>query len=150
MNYSLMTPASLVSNFFSTNFLGSFLLAREAARLMKKTQNGRIVNFSTVLVPQDKEGHLAYVASKAAVESMTKVLAKELASFGITVNCVGPNSIQTDLLAGLSEKMVQDNINEQAIKKVGQVADTINVIDFYLREESSFITGQTIYLGGVS
>ncbi len=78
MNHALLTPASAVDKVMRTNLLGSFLTSREAAKLMKREGYGRIVNFTTVAVPFSLEGEAAYVASKAAVEALTRVLAREL------------------------------------------------------------------------
>ncbi|NNL30780.1 MAG: SDR family oxidoreductase, partial [Gemmatimonadetes bacterium] len=111
---------------------------------------GRIVNFSTVAVPLALEGEAAYAASKAAVESLTRVLAKELGSMGITVNAVGPTPIDTDLVRGVPEEKIQALVARQAIGRLGRYEDVTNVVDFYLRPESSFVTGQVVYLGGVS
>lgn len=149
MNHSLLTPASTFRRVLETNLVGSFLFAREAAKVMRRARLGRIVNFSTVAVPLNLEGEGAYVASKAAVESMTRVLARELAEYGITVNAIGPTPIATDLLRSIPENKIDMLVKRQAIRRLGTVGDVKNVIEFFLREESSFITGQTIYLGGV-
>ena len=117
--------------------------------LMKKQQFGRIVNFSTVAVPLKLEGEAAYVASKAAVEGLTNVLAREFADFGITVNAVGPVPIETDLIRAVPKEKIDDLIQRQAIKRPGQLSDVANVVDFYLSGNSDFITGQCLYLGGV-
>src|SRR5690606_25682675 len=96
MNHSLLTPVDAVDRLLRTNVEGTFLFCREAAKLMKKRRFGRIVNFSTVAVPLRLEGEAAYVASKAAVEGLSKVLAGEFAPFGVTVNVVGPVPVDTD------------------------------------------------------
>ena len=151
MNHCLLTPLESVRKVFETNVLGAFLLCREAAKLMqRRTGGGRIVNLTSVASPLNLEGEAAYAASKAAVESLTRTLARELAPFKITVNAVGPGPIQTDLVKGIPEYKMQDVVNRQAIPRWGTVADVANVVDFFLRPESDFITGQIIYLGGVN
>ncbi|MDJ0909438.1 MAG: SDR family oxidoreductase [Woeseiaceae bacterium] len=149
MNHSLLTPISTVEKVLRTNVVGSFLFSREAAKLMKKNRYGRIVNFSTVAVPMKLEGEAAYVASKAAVESLTNVLSREFASLGITVNTLGPVPIETDLIRSIPEDKIQDIVDRQAIRRLGRLEDVSNVTDFFLRPESDFVTGQHIYLGGL-
>jgi 3-oxoacyl-[acyl-carrier protein] reductase len=149
MNHVMLTPLSTVKRVFATNVLGTFIFCREAARVMVKQRWGRIVNFATVARPLKLEGEAAYAASKAAVESLTEVLARELASFGITVNAVGPTPVQTDLIRGVSDDKIRALIETQAIKRLGEYRDISNVVDFFIRPESDFVTGQVIFLGGI-
>jgi 3-oxoacyl-[acyl-carrier protein] reductase len=150
MNHSILTPMKTVHNIFSTNVFGSFLCAREASKIMMKQKYGRIVNFATVATPLKLEGEAAYAASKAAVKSYTEILAKELAAFNITVNAVGPTPVQTDLIKSVPEAKIQALIDAQAVKRLGKYRDISNTIDFFISPESDFVTGQTIYLGGIS
>jgi 3-oxoacyl-[acyl-carrier protein] reductase len=149
MNHSLLTPGSTVQTLLATNVVGTFLFCREAAKLMKAARYGRIVTFTTVAVGLKLEGEAAYVASKAAVLSLTHVLAREFAEFGITVNAVGPTPIDTDLIRGVPKDKIDRLVSQQAIRRLGTYADVANVVDFFLRKESGFVTGQNIYLGGV-
>jgi len=150
MNHLLLTPFSTVKQVFATNVFGAFLLIREVAKKMTKVRYGRIVNFATVATPLNLEGEATYAASKAAVESLTRVSARELAPFNITVNAVGPTPVETDLIRGVPSDKIQALLQQQAISRLGEFPDISNVIDFFIRRESEFITGQVLYLGGVS
>jgi 3-oxoacyl-[acyl-carrier protein] reductase len=149
MNAFLLTPVSALSAMLATNAGGTFLFCREAAKIMGRRQYGRMVNFSTVAVPLVLEGEAAYAASKAAIEMLTRVLARELAPSGITVNCIGPTPVDTDLIRTVPRDKIEKVVARQAIKRKGTFEDVANVVDFFLRRESEFVTGQTIYLGGV-
>jgi len=149
MNHLLLTPVKTVEKILDTNVVGTFLLCREAAKLMQVKKYGRIVNFATVATPLKLEGEAIYAASKAAVVSLTEVLARELSEFGITVNAVGPTPIMTDLIRSVPKGKLDALVARQAIKRFGEFRDVSNVIDFFIDPDSDFITGQTIYLGGV-
>jgi len=150
MNHLLLTPLATIQNVFNTNVFGTFILCREAAKAMLRAKQGRIINFATVATPLRLEGEAAYAASKAAVESLTQVMARELASYNITVNALGPTPIDTDLIRGVPKDKMDRLIDRQAVKRMGTFDDVTNVLDFFLRDESAFVTGQVLYLGGVS
>lgn len=149
MNHVLLTPMATIRKILETNTVGVFLVCREATKLMIRNKWGRIVNFSTVAVPLKLDGEAAYVASKAAVEALTQVLSRELADKGITVNAIGPTPIDTDLILSVPKNKIDKLVHRQAIRRLGTPDDVANVIDFFIRDESSFVTGQTVYLGGV-
>lgn len=150
MNHFMFTPLETAKKVMTTNFFAPFAMTRACVGLLKKSKTPRIINFSTVAVPFNLDGELAYVASKSAVESMTKILAKELAQFKITVNAVGPTPVKTFLTAKVPEHKINALLDRQAIKRFGEFEDIGNVIDFYIQPSSEFITGQIIYLGGVN
>ena len=149
MNHFLLTPYDTAKKVFNTNFFGTFLMCREVAKFMVKAKSGRIVNYSTVAVALNLHGELIYSASKAAIEQLTRVLADEIGESGVTVNAVGPTPIDTDLIKNVPENKLQDLLSYQCIKRFGKFEDVKNVIDFFLKPESNFITAQIIYLGGV-
>jgi 3-oxoacyl-[acyl-carrier protein] reductase len=148
MNHVLLTPLSTVSDIFRTNVLGTYLFSRQAARLMSKKRFGRIVNMATVATPLKLEGEAAYAASKAAVVSLTQIMARELSELGITVNAVGPGPLDTDLTRSVRKDKIEKLLGQLAIKRLGSLADVSNVIDFLIAPESGAVTGQIIYLGG--
>ncbi|MEW6443445.1 MAG: SDR family oxidoreductase [bacterium] len=150
LNHSLLTPLSMVERIVSTNLFGTFLFCREAGKIMTKQRFGRIVNFSSVAVPLALEGEAAYAAAKSAVETLTRVLARELAPSGITCNAIGPSPIPTDLIRNVSEQKMGDLLARQAIRELGTFEDVSNVLDFFLSEKSGKVTGQVLYLCGVS
>jgi 3-oxoacyl-[acyl-carrier protein] reductase len=149
MNHVLLTPAATVERILATNFQGVFLLCREAAKLMRRRRYGRIVNVSTIAVPMRLEGESIYAASKSAVVTFSQILARELADFGITCNVVGPTPIETDLIRGVPKEKIDSIVDRLAIKRLGRFEDVANAIDFFVKPESDYITGQVIYLGGV-
>jgi 3-oxoacyl-[acyl-carrier protein] reductase len=148
MNHVLLTPMATISKIMDTNVIGTFLFCREAAKLMQ-AKGGRIVNFATVATPLNLEGESIYAASKAAVESLTRILARELAPFRITVNAVGPTPVKTDLIRSVPKNKMDALLSRQAIRRFGEFRDISNVIDFMIKPESDFVTGQVLFLGGV-
>lgn len=149
MNHFALTPLSTAQSIFSTNFFGSFLFCREVIKVMMRAKRGRIVNFSTVATPLRLEGEAMYAASKAAVENMTRILAREVGQAGITVNAVGPTPVPTDLIKNVPREKMNALLERQAIRRFGSFADVVNVIDFFVSDRSDFVTGQVLYLGGV-
>jgi len=149
MNHSILTPVSTVKDLFETNYLGTFLFSRECSKLMMKQKFGRIINFSTVAVPMYLEGEMVYASSKSAIETMSKILSKEISRYNITVNVIGPTPILTDLIKVVPKDKVQEILNQQTLKRFGTFDDISNVVDFFISDKSSFITGQKIYLGGL-
>jgi 3-oxoacyl-[acyl-carrier protein] reductase len=148
LNHSLLTPASAMTKILATNVLGSFLFCREAARLMQRRRYGRIVNFTSAAVPLKLDGEAAYATSKAAVVTLTEVLAREFAPLGITVNAIGPGLVATDLIAGLPDDKIDRVLAKHAIPRLATLQDVANVVDFLIAPESEIVTGQTIYLAG--
>lgn len=148
MNHCLLTPASTVERIMATNVQGTFLASRESAKVMKKHNFGRIVNLTTVAVPLNLQGESVYVASKSAIEALTKVMSRELAEFGITVNAVGPGPIETDLIRNVPERTIQALVQRLSLGRMCQPDEVFHVLQFLIDPRSACITGQIVYLGG--
>lgn len=149
MNHFILTPLETVRKILDTNVIGTFLFCREAAKVMQKRRHGRIVNFATVAIPLKLEGEAIYAASKAAIISLTQILAKEVAPLGITVNAIGPTPVETDLIRAVPKEKLDALLDRQAIRRFGEFGDISNVIDFFIQPQSDFVTGQVVFLGGV-
>ena len=149
MNHTITTSYDTVKKIFATNFYGTFLFTREVAKIMIRQKKGRIINITSIAKELNLEGESIYASSKAAIETFTKISAKELAPFGITVNAIGPTPTHTDLIKNIPKDKMDNLLNMQAIKRFGDFKDIINAIDFFIKDKSNFITGQIIYLGGV-
>jgi len=148
MNHVLLTPKSKAQEIIDTNFIGTFLMSREAAKIMKRGNFGRIINITSVGTQMKLEGEAIYTASKAAVENLTVVTSREFADYGITVNGVGPTPALTDLIKFVPKNKIQNIIDELAFDRLTKMEDIINVINFFISKKSEYITGQIIYLGG--
>jgi 3-oxoacyl-[acyl-carrier protein] reductase len=149
MNHTLLTPVITLDRIISTNFRGTFLVCREAAKLMQQKRYGRIVNLGTVALPMKLEGEAIYAASKGAVVAFTQILAAELGGFGITCNVVGPTPIETDLIRNVPKQKIDAIIQRMSVKRLGRMEDVSNAVDFFINPQSDYITGQVIYLGGL-
>ena len=148
MNHILLTPISKAQEIIDTNFIGTFLMSREAAKIMKKNSFGRIINITTVGTQMKLKGEAIYTASKSAVENLTIVMSRELADYGITVNAVGPTPALTDLIKFVPKEKIDNIIKDLAFDRLTKMSDITNVIDFFKSNKSNYITGQVIYLGG--
>lgn len=130
----------------TTNLYGSFYCSREAAKYMIKERKGSIVNISSVVAQIGNPGQANYVASKAAIEGLTRSMANELAGRNIRVNTVAPGFIQTDMTERLNPKQVQAIADKIPLKKLGDPQDVAEAVAFLLN--SRYITGQVISVNG--
>ncbi len=147
---ALLTSLENFDDVFNVNLKGTFLMSREAAKLMKKKKYGRIVNFTTIAVPLKQAGEIVYASSKSAVEMITTILSKELFIYGITVNAVGPSLTETEMTEHFNETQIQNVLSSLTVNKYSSFEDIFNVVDFYINKKSSMVTGQKIYLGGIN
>lgn len=132
---------------FSINVKSVFLSLKEAAE--KLSDNGRIINISSSVTRLMMPGYATYSASKAAVEQMTRVFAKEIGPRGITVNSVSPGPLNTELfLKGKSDEIVQRIAGLSAFNRIGETNDIAPLVLFLASDESHWITGQNIGANG--
>ena len=130
------------------NLEGAFLAAQQALPGMMKARWGRIVNISSVVGQAGSAGQANYAASKAGLIGMTKALAQEVGSRGITVNAVAPGYIQTDMTAGLPEELKQKMLAGVPLARMGTPADIANAVKFLVSEDASYITGHVLAVNG--
>ncbi|KAI5649829.1 hypothetical protein M9H77_35834 [Catharanthus roseus] len=136
-------------NILTVNTRGAFLCCKEAANRIKQGGGGRIICLTTSLVAALKPGYGAYTASKAAVEAMVKILAKELKGTRITANCVAPGPIATDMFfAGKSDEVIQKVINESPLDRLGKPEDIASVVGFLAGDAGEWINGQIVRVNG--
>ncbi|XP_074307063.1 NADPH-dependent aldehyde reductase-like protein, chloroplastic [Silene latifolia] len=134
---------------FNVNAKGTFLCCREAAKRVKRGGGGRIITFSSSLAAAFRPGYGAYTASKAAVEAMTKILAKELKGTHITANCIAPGPVATELFfAGATEERIQGVINASPLNRLGEPKDIAPVVGFLAGDGGEWVNGQIIRVNG--
>jgi 3-oxoacyl-[acyl-carrier protein] reductase len=134
---------------FAVNARGAFLCAREAANRLKRGGGGRIILFSSSQVAALRPGFAAYTAAKAAVEAMTKILAKELKGTGITVNCVAPGPIATEMFfGGRTDEQVKKIIDESPLGRLGETKDVAPLVGFLASDAGEWVNGQIIRING--
>ncbi len=148
--YAMIMPAAAAQSMVNTNLLGTFLVSREAAKLMRKGKWGRIINIGSMAVSLEPMGDSVYAATKAGIATLANVMAKELAAINVTCNTLAITAIETDMLRQLPRDKVDAIIANLPIPRMATPDDILNVIDFYASPTSGYVTAQTIYLGGVN
>lgn len=135
-------------NVIDVNLKGTFNCAKHASAIMLKQRFGKIINMTSVVGIAGNAGQVNYAASKAGVIGLTKSLAKELGSRGITVNAVAPGFINTDMTASLSEKVKEEASKNIPLKRLGDPEDVANLVGFLASDAANYITGQVINVDG--
>ena len=146
--YAMIMPAGAAQAMVNLNLLAPFLVAREAAKLMRKSKSGRIINISSMAVSLEPEGDSVYAACKAGLTTLSNILAKEFASFNVTCNTLGITAIETDMLKQLPREKIDAVVARLPIPRYATADDILNVIDFFASERSGYITAQTVIWAG--
>ncbi|MEM8844203.1 MAG: 3-oxoacyl-ACP reductase FabG [Pseudomonadota bacterium] len=133
---------------YTTNLRSVFLLSKACLRGMMKTKYGRIINISSVLGATGNAGQANYVTTKAGMVGFSKSLAREIANRGITVNCVAPGFIKTDMTDELTEEQKADILRKVPMGKLGVAGDIAKAVRFLASEDASYITGHTLHVNG--
>jgi 3-oxoacyl-[acyl-carrier protein] reductase len=131
-----------------TNLTGAFRLSRSVMRGMMRAKHGRIINISSVVGSSGNAGQANYAAAKAGLEGMTRALARELASRGITVNCVAPGFIDTDMTRALSAAQSQAVLAQIPLGRLGQADEIAAIVAFLASPAGAYITGSTVHVNG--
>ncbi len=132
----------------ATNLTAVFRCSRAALRPMMKQRFGRIVNITSVVGASGNAGQANYAAAKAGVAGMTRALAREVASRGITVNCVAPGFIETDMTRGLSQAQTSGLLGQVPVGRLGQAAEVAHAVAFLASERAGYITGTELHVNG--
>ena len=136
------------NDIIGTNLTSVFKLSKGVMRGMMKARHGRIINISSVVGSMGNAGQSNYAASKAGMIGFSKSLAREVGSRNITVNCVAPGFIATDMTEGLSQEQRDKLVEQVPLKRLGTVADIAATVAFLAGPGASYITGATLHVNG--
>ncbi len=141
------TSGGVLEPVLQTNVAGTFYVCREVSKVMMMRRAGRIVTLSSMAVGLHQEGTSAYSASKSAIVEMTKILAKEVASAGVTCNVVAPSMLMTDAVQALGAPVIAEALERLTIKREVTIPELCNVVEFFAAPASACITGQVVHMG---
>lgn len=132
----------------STNLTSVARLSRAVLRGMMKAKHGRIINITSVVGSAGNAGQMNYAAAKAGVAGMSRALAREIGSRNITVNCVAPGFIDTDMTKTLSEQQITALLQQVPLGRLGEPEDIASAVSFLASPQASYITGTTLHVNG--
>ena len=130
------------------NLTSVFRTSKRAMKGMMKARQGRIINITSVVAAMGNAGQTNYTASKAGIEGFTRSLAREIGSRQITVNCVAPGFIDTDMTKELDEALIQSMLNTVPLARLGKPEDIAAAVNFLASEEAGYITGTVLDVNG--
>ena len=130
------------------NLTSVFRTSKRAIKGMMKARRGRIINITSVVAAMGNAGQTNYTASKAGIEGFTRSLAREIGSRQITVNCVAPGFIDTDMTSELNEALIQSMLNAVPLARLGKPEDIAAAVNFLASEEAGYITGTVLDVNG--
>ena len=130
------------------NLNSNFKLSKQILKDMIKSRWGRIINISSDAAKIGNAGHANYVASKSAIEGLTRTLANEVASRGVTVNCVSPGFVDTEILETIDKRTLQNMVEKIPLGRMGRIDEIASAVYFLSSEESAYITGQVLHVNG--
>ena len=136
------------SEVINVHLTGQFKLMKNFLRGMLKNKWGRIINISSAAAALGNKGQSNYVAAKAGIEAMSKTLAREVGSKNITVNCVAPGFIETDMLKDLDQDYLKTITGEIPLQRLGKTEEIASLVKFLSSDEANYITGQTVHING--
>ena len=148
MNLLISTPVETINNIIATNLTGSIICVKEIIPCFVRSKVGRIINFSSFAVQIGLQGESVYVASKAGIEGFTRSIARELAPFNVTVNCISPGPIATRLTSKVPSSYINKVVQQQIINKQCSENDILNCVKIILSSESDKIPGENFTIGG--
>jgi 3-oxoacyl-[acyl-carrier protein] reductase len=132
----------------TVNLRGPFLLTRAVLRDMLAARWGRVVAIASISGVTGQVGQANYAAAKAGLVAMTKSLAKEVASYGVTANALAPGFIDTEILAGMPEKKLAEYLQTVPLRRLGKASEVAALVGYLCSEEAAYMTGQTLRLDG--
>lgn len=137
-----------IKNLLEINLLGPILLTKKVIKFMMINNSGRIINISSIVAKSGYKGTASYSSTKGGLEGMTRALARELGKRNITVNAVAPGYMKTDLTKNMDPKKLNQIIRRTPLSRPGKIEDVVGLVEFLLKKESGFISGQTILVDG--